>query len=139
MGVFKGLIITTAIVSAVGGLVAVGHSLTQPASQRVTPRPSPEQIARKAADDFRWRTAVASAKAIKGALHDPDSVKWELIHVSEDAAVVCMIYRAKNAFGGYVREHISIFGGSASREARDWNQYCAEKPMHDLTHARQAL
>lgn len=76
------------------------------------------------------RIAVAS---LKSALNDPDSLAVEQVLVSADATTVCMTYRAKNGFGGYIRNHMSMKDGRGSVDADDWNKRCAGKQFSDMT------
>lgn len=89
---------------------------------------SPQQIAaekaKKDADLHRYAVAVAAAKSIKGAMRDPDSLKFDSMRVSEDGKTVCAEYRAKNGFGGMNKEFVTFVKDIGHRDAATWNKNC---------------
>ncbi|KAA0230145.1 hypothetical protein EDM76_11570 [bacterium] len=84
------------------------------------------------------KTAIMAA-TIKRNLREPESVQWETIMANDDGSVMCFDYRARNGFGGMTREYISFANGKVSKEAAHWNKHCANKPLNNLIHVRQAL
>lgn len=109
-----------------------------PATPPRTP-PSPEEIALKQREEATFQKVAIMAASIKKNLREPESVKWEIILSDDDANVMCFGYRARNGFGGMTNEHITVAKGKASRDASAWNKYCANKPLNDMIHVRQAL
>jgi hypothetical protein len=97
-----------------------------------TPAPvakSAAQVAAEKAADDRLARTVAGAKSIQAAMRDPDSFKLE----SADAyanGTICYVYRAKNGFGGYVREGAMLKPGATSlvkpngSESAAWKKAC---------------
>lgn len=98
-----------------------------------------EQIAAEVLAEKRHIAAVLSMRAIKKALRDPSSVEWDDVLVNEDATVICIIYRAKNGFGGYTRDQVSIINGEPSKAANIWNKQCAGKTLIDQKFSARAL
>jgi hypothetical protein len=90
--------------------------------------------AAKARETARFDLAFDAAKAIKAAMRDPDSLKWESIGVNEDGTVACLKYRARNGFGGMNSEFAVVANNAATRKMSDWKKYCTG-PLHDLTSA----
>lgn len=86
-----------------------------------------------------FQKTVIMAATIKRNLREPESVQWETIMANDDGSVMCFLYRARNGFGGMTRENVSLANGKASKEAAHWNKHCANKPLNDLIHVRQAL
>lgn len=143
--IFLGLVILMAVGS-------IKHHFESSAAQTAEAQRlaamTPEQ--RKAEQESKAATEAARQKAVneaaamalaarmaivslRGSLHDPDSLILEQALVSNDARTVCISYRAKNAFGGYVRGHMSALNGKPSGEDADWNKRCAGKPLIDMT------
>ena len=104
---------------------------------------SPDQIAaeQKAKDaaEKRHQIAVIAMHGIKKALRDPDSVQWEDVLVDDDASTVCITYRARNGYGGFVRENATFAGGKAYKTDKAWNTYCAGKQLIDHKYSARAL
>lgn len=97
------------------------------------------EAAAKAAAEKRHQAAAQALITIKKSLRDPDSVQWEEILVSDDAKIMCIVYRAKNGFGGYTRGNIAIANGTASDSAAAWNKHCAGKQLNDHRLAARAI
>ncbi len=99
---------------------------------------TPEQIAAKIREDARLTKTVIVLRTIKTNLRNPDSVRWEGIWANDDASVICVQYRAQNAFGGMAREHISVIKGNPSQDPAAWNNSCT-KPLTNMSHAEFAM
>lgn len=84
-----------------------------------------EQV-EKGKDEARFSFAFDSAVAIKKAMRDPDSLKWEYIGVNDDASVACIKYRAKNGFGGMNAEIAVVVKNEITQKAADWDKNCAK-------------
>lgn len=100
---------------------------------------TPDQIAAEAKAERRHLAAVVAMRAIKKTLRDPASVEWEDVLVNDDATVICIVLRAKNGFGGYTRETISIANGEASKAEKAWNKHCSGKSLIDHKYSARAL
>jgi hypothetical protein len=119
------------------GVAVVGSIVT--AEPETTPPPdTPEQIAEKAASDKRFHLAAGLVSTIKDAVADPDSLAIDQLRVNDDASIVCAEYRARNGFGGMVREHLVVTGQGAQQEAAAWNKHCVQ-PMHDMGYVARAV
>lgn len=112
-----------------------------PSSSTTPPKapPSPAEIAHRQQQEQLFQKTVLMAATIKRGLREPESVQWESIMANDDGSVMCFLYRARNGFGGMTRENVSLANGKASKEAAHWNKHCANKPLNDLIHVRQAL
>lgn len=98
------------------------------------PPPTPEEVQK----EKNFQTVVAGARWIKKNMKNPAS--FELVSagmVGNSAA--CYEYRGKNSFNAVVPNYRVITESVNSGDAKDWNKYCAKKPMTDFTYARQAL
>ena len=118
-----------------GVIAAMGAMLYWLASPPSPPTPrTQEQLladAKALALDQARDKSVAFAKAVKGALRDPDSVVWESIRANPTADVICIEYRAKNGFGGFNRETVVQGNGKISQHKKDWKKFC-EAELTDM-------
>lgn len=78
-----------------------------------------------------FQKTVAVVRSIKASLRDPSSVQWEAILRNEDATVVCVVYRARNGFGGMNVEQVAYANKKLSTSGAVWNKNCANKPLID--------
>lgn len=119
-----------------GAIVLLVLVLLVPLARLAAPDPTPEEKAKaeqtKAAGNKRALAAFQAKRAIVAAARKPDSVKFDLIGVSDDASLVCVEYRAENGFGGMNREQVAFQGGASHRGDRFWNANC-RRPFNDLT------
>ncbi|WP_156648800.1 hypothetical protein [Massilia sp. Leaf139] len=97
-----------------------------------------EKAAIKAAAQKRFTATVGVLTSIKSAMRDPDSLKWQDIRANDDGSVVCVVYRARNGFGGMNLEHASFAGKSISTSDASWNKHCANKSLYEMGHAKFA-
>ena len=72
-------------------------------------------------------TGIQARELVKKHLKDPYSAKFEKTVVLDDNVTVCLVVRAKNSFGAYVRDHFVVRGFKVSNNAKDWNKYCSGK------------
>lgn len=115
-------------------LIGIGFvAATLRGAQQPEPE-TPEQKAEKAAADTRYIVAAATSNLLRDTMRDPDSLKFEVLRVNEDATVVCMEYRARNGFGGLNRELMVVTKDRSSQDPSDWNKRCT-KPMYDMMSA----
>lgn len=86
-----------------------------------------------------FRRVVAAMTVVKRALRDPDSVVWEDSLARRDGTVICLQYRARNGFSGYVRERIIFTADGNYDTLQAWRRHCSGVDMKDFSHARYAL
>ena len=110
-------------VFTVGAVAAV---MREPDSSMAAPTKA------QTAEEARFDLAFRSAKAVKGALRDPSSVRWDFVGVNDAGTVACIKYHAKNGFGGYGASFAVIENNNASDKQADWNRSCT-KALHDQT------
>lgn len=91
---------------------------------------------KKQADNKRSAYAYLAFKSVKEAVNDRDSLKVEWVGVNEAGTVACVDYRAKNAYGGYVRGTATFINGKPSQAAGVWNANCTAKSFYDYTYVR---
>lgn len=101
--------------------------------------PTPEQLAESAKKETRFQKTRIVAQAIKSSLRDPASLQWDSIGVTDDASVMCFVYRAKNGFNAMTQEFVVHANGKTSQTPAAWNKYCANKTSIDLLSVRFAL
>jgi hypothetical protein len=101
---------------------------TKPAKQKVDQ-----------AEEARFQKVAIAVRIVKSSMRDPDSFKLEFAGSNESGSVICMTYRAKNGFGGYNKEQVSIVDGRLSEAASQWNRNCAHKDLYDMSHVKYAL
>ena len=94
--------------------------------------------AKKEREALQYLVASSSAKAIKSAMRDPDSLVFESLRVSDDAGTVCAEYRARNGFGGMNKEFAVVAGGKALQTPKAWNKHCTG-PMRDMMFVTRRL
>jgi Na+-transporting methylmalonyl-CoA/oxaloacetate decarboxylase gamma subunit len=96
-----------------------------------TPPKTPEQIASDAAaaaaDDKRVGAAMLAAALIKKSAREPDSINFSSLRVSDDATVVCAVYKGRNGFGGVSEEPAVYIVGLQSGAPDSWNEHCTGK------------
>jgi len=71
---------------------------------------------------------------LQSTLNDSDSLKLEWVGVNDSGNVICIDYRAKNSYGGYVKEYITYLNNKPYKSADIWNLNCANKPLQDYKH-----
>ena len=119
---FTGLLVVGAATSMIGG----------------SPPPQPK-TAEDLASDKRNRAAYAAVAALKHSLREPDSAVFEKVRVDDAAETVCIVYRARNGFGGMDIGHVLYRGGIPSEKAAEWNRECAHKDMYELKDLAQLV
>lgn len=106
---------------------AVGAVIGDPADR---PKTAEEQ-----ANTDRRYAAYQAAAALRRSLREPDSAVFEHARVDAAAKTVCLVYRARNGFGGMGRERVVFVGGVPSQRSSVWNRHCAHKSLYDYTDA----
>lgn len=124
----------------VGGLlVAFGlKSMLGEDSPPPTPKTA-EQIAQDIAEERRHLVASITAKKLKNALREPESVVWEYIGTDEKAELVCLRYRARNGFGGMTAEVMTVTTTESGPDAALWNRHCAGVELYDMLYIRHSI
>ena len=74
---------------------------------------------------------------IKEALNDPSSLSVSWIGANEKGTIVCFDYRAKNGFGGLVKNYTVFVNGQPSTDAGTWNSNCSNKKLYDITFVKE--
>lgn len=101
-------------------------------------RQNKEKEEQKKLQEKRASSAYQSLQVVKSSLNDPDSLRINSIGVNEIATIVCVDYRAKNAYGGYIRGTATFIKGKASQSAEVWNANCTGtgKGFYDYSHIK---
>lgn len=94
------------------------------------PTPSPQAAAASDASSKRFTVARLTARALREAAREPDSIKFDSLRVDEDATTVCAEFRGRNGFGGVSIDHVVVRDGKADSSVASWNKHCT-KPMYD--------
>lgn len=93
---------------------------------------TPEQIAEDMAADLRVNRITAVQIQIESLLNDPDSVQYNLKAVNLDNNALCYDYRAKNGFGGYVRNYIVVTdSGDVADTRKQFKQHCPDDANYE--------
>lgn len=126
-----GLFVLAAVISGGWQAVSGGKSTQFASSTPVSSSASTDQ----GGDRRAWNAAVG-VSLLKKSLNDPDSLFVDHVSVN-DAKVVCIEYRAKNGFGGVIRNFatINLAAGKVSGDAGYWNKFCAKGDFYDETTA----
>jgi hypothetical protein len=95
------------ILFALGGLLAVAKLSSIPPA----PPPSPAEAKAARARDAADVIAAIEIRAVRRALRDPASFDPISVGGNADASRLCMIYRARNGFGGMTIEAMALQGG----------------------------
>lgn len=82
--------------------------------------------------DQRNRAAYNAVTAVTKSLRDPDSVTFRSVLVDEQGTTACVLYHARNGFGGMGAGHMVFLHGIPSERKSDWNRHCANKSMYEL-------
>ena len=84
------------------------------------PNLTPEQEAAKAEDSANAYSVLVAASNIAPSLNDPESL--EIIEAVREVntGTICILYSAKNGFGGRVREGFAVVDGRVS----DYSAVC---------------
>lgn len=126
----------------IAGLLVVFGIKASIESSRPPPQAAPktaEQIAEDEAKERRHLVVSVTAKKLKNALREPESVEWLYMGTDEKAEVVCLQYRARNGFGGMSVEMMTVTTQEAGPEAVLWNRHCTGTGMHDMLYVRNAI
>lgn len=84
--------------------------------------------------DAAIQQTTALLRAIRRDMRDPDTIVWDSIAANEDGSTVCILFRAKNALGGYVRQTRTYANGSISPSPPEWAKYCIGKSLTDMSY-----
>lgn len=129
------LVVVLIGVAIIGSIVTAEPEAPPPPA---TPEQTAEKAAEKAAADKRFHLAAGMVTTLKDAVADRDSLVVDSLWVNDDASVLCAEYRARNGFGGMVREHLVVTGQGARQDAGAWNKHCT-KQMYDMAYVARAV
>ena len=90
------------------------------------------------AEKIRNDAAVAALEQLKQVLRDPKSLSVVSVGTDKDGHIVCMIYRAKNGFGGLDLGYTVSVHGALYDKTDVYNKYCA-RDLYDETKAKYAV
>lgn len=122
--------LVAALIVILLGIAFVGATLSDKGEGDTAPE-TPEQTAQKGISQERYSAATVTSSILRASMRDPESLKFETLLVSEDAATVCAQYRARNGFGGMNRELFVSSEEGHSQTLDAWNKHCT-KPMLDM-------
>lgn len=128
------------IVLAIGYL-AISKTNTNYSSTNIKPteiKPLTPEVIQK---NRQFQVAAGTLLAYKKHLNDPDSFVAETITANKDASIICLVYRAKNGFGGYVR-HTIVFKSLLPMDSeKTWNKECMSNPINsdDITYVKDSI
>lgn len=107
-----------------GGVAIAGVAVQTAVQERVAQPPS-EAAGRSA-------FAMHVAKQIKGAAHDPDSIKFTSVRVNGPGTLACVEFRGRNSVGATVLQMAVAQNGTISTSPAVWNKHCIQE-LFDLT------
>ena len=128
-------------------VTASGTSDKLATATSTTPKPaemSPEEKAKKAADDARWVREVVTVSQLRKSMKNPASFNLEQALRMKDGTL-CLSYRATNSFNAIVPGRAVISkttiatSDDESRFVPLWNKLCANKGGEDISYIRRAL
>lgn len=90
---------------------------------------TPEQ---QASSDRTMRISMVQFE-IEKLLNDPDSVQYDFKAVNLDNNALCFDYRAKNGFGGYVRNKLVVLADNSVLESKSgYNKHCQPNANYEI-------
>lgn len=105
-----------------GGKIDIPHAVAAPAI--------------KSAEGARFDFVMDTTRAVRQAMRNPESLKWESVKANDAGTVACLQYRSQNGFGGMGRETVVVANNKVSNKASDLKKHCSQ-PMHDEIAAAQ--
>lgn len=79
----------------------------------------------------RIKNTIRTERIVKDALRDPKSVEWVSAETNEDGSVVCLVYRARNGFGGMNVEQAVMSDWKVSMNSKEaWAKNCSGKKLY---------
>lgn len=123
----------------IAGLLVVFGIKASIDSGRPAPAKTAEETAEEAAKERRYLVTVITAKKLKNAMREPESVEWIILSTDEKAELVCLKYRARNGFGGMSVETMTVTTQESGPEAVLWNRHCAGVSLYDMLYASSAI
>jgi len=85
------------------------------------------------AETARTEFAALAVASLKKAMRDPDSFKLERAFTTMDAKYACVLYRARNGFGGMNRDHVVFTTKGGDQSAYAWNKHCVKGEFSEQT------
>lgn len=126
-----GLIIAVLFGILVFNLAGKGDSATPTVS---TLTPEQQAVHDKAAKNSNARitNTIRTKRSIKDNLRDPNSLEWVSSAANEDGSVVCVVYRARNGFGGMNVERAVMVDQTIRTDSTMWQQNCVGKKLIEI-------
>jgi hypothetical protein len=118
------------VIGIIAGALGGGHNGASTSS------PDSNASANSVEDKAQSRRAAMAGLAVaslKQALRDPDSFHLERAFTTMDAKYACILYRARNGFGGMNREHVVFTEAGGDESVRAWNKHCVKGEFSEQT------
>lgn len=128
-----------AFILIAGLLVVFGVKSSFDRDSTPPPPKTAEQIAQDEAEQRRHLVVAITAKKLKNAMREPESVEWMDMGTDEKAELVCLRYRARNGFGGMAVETMTVTTKEAGPEAALWNRHCTRGGLYDMLYVRNGI
>lgn len=101
----------------------------KPPASALTPEQQAVQDKAARNSNARITSTVRTRRSIEQNLRDPKSVEWVSTAASEDGSVVCVVYRARNGFGGMSLERAAMVDQAIRTDSATWQQNCIGKKL----------
>lgn len=119
-------------IGVIGAIVGGGG--TAPSNEATAETNTPaEKTAEEKAQSERATMAALAVASLKKSLRDPDSFTLERAFTTVDAKYACILYRARNGFGGMNREHVVFTMAGGDQSASAWNKRCVDGEFSEQT------
>jgi hypothetical protein len=126
------------VIGAIGAAIS-GAGKNGTAGQAAADTNASSSSAEDKAQSKRAAMAGLAVASLKNALRDPDSFKLERAFTTMDAKYACVLYRAKNGFGGMNREHVVFTEAGGDQSAHGWNKHCVKGKFSEQTPNAETL
>lgn len=125
--------VLTAFFALMVGLMLRAQQSAQQMEQALSPEQRAQVAKEREQEGRRLEFALSISKAVRAAARDPDSIQWDTLMVDAEGTTGCLIYRARNGFGGMNIANVTIVGGRFDESAGAWNKNCAGKNLFDAS------
>jgi hypothetical protein len=138
------VVIVILVVVVFGAIFSPKKEKSQEATVAPKASETPEQKAKKAAEEAQFQRDVLAVKLLRSGMKNPDSFKLEQALRMPDGTL-CLTYRATNSFNAIVPGHAVVSkdriatSDSGGAFTSVWNKLCANKNGTDITYIRQAV
>jgi hypothetical protein len=123
----------------IGALIGGGGSSGTSNEAAAATNTTAADTAEEKAQNERASIAGLAVASLKQALRDPDSFKLERAFTTMDAKYACILYRARNGFGGMNREHVVFTTKGGDQSASAWNKHCVKGDFSEQTRNAETL